>query len=135
MERTERRQNVVSDYTQQLISLTLESFPQYCEKRCKQTCLHDDGYTRRQRFRLEHVELARPALTVEHAGDGESEQQHEDDDESGHHEGQDVLLGRQQVVNGVGRGGRVERGLSLQAGPQQYQLRQCSVLSSQSSTK
>ena len=81
--------------------------------------LHDDRNARGQSLRPEHVELAGLPLSVtemtcqywslqdsslslvEDAGDEKGQQQHAHNDEGGHHEGDDVLLRWEEIIDGV----------------------------------
>ena len=59
-----------------------------------QSYLHDDGDPRGQGLSLEHVQLASLSLAVKDAGDEDGEEQHGDDDQARHDEGEEVLLVR-----------------------------------------
>ena len=103
--------------------------------------LHDDRNARGQSLRPEHVELAGLPLSVtemtcqywslqdsslslvEDAGDEKGQQQHAHNDEGGHHEGDDVLLRGQQIVDGVPGGVGRLLVLKLQAGLQAHHLK------------
>lgn len=59
-----------------------------------QLVLHDDRDPRGQGLSLEHVQLASLSLAVKDAGDEDGEEQHGDDDQARHDEGEEVLLVR-----------------------------------------
>ena len=59
-----------------------------------QPYLHDDRDPRGQGLSLEHVQLASLSLAVKDAGDEDGEEQHGDDDQARHDEGEEVLLVR-----------------------------------------
>ena len=56
-----------------------------------QLVLQDDGDPGRERLGVEQVELSRPPLAVEEAGQADGQNQHAHDDHGGDQEGQQVL--------------------------------------------
>ena len=60
----------------------------------QESYLHDDRDPRGQGLSLEHVQLASLSLAVKDAGDEDGEEQHGDDDQARHDEGEEVLLVR-----------------------------------------